>query len=394
VERRTVTWTPEQAQSLFAADEELDATTPDSADNVVEKKFSVLTAGRTEVVVLRRAMLATEMVFLADDEENALETAPASDWKRWLELCGPADPDEARAKAPRSLRALFGIDRQRCGIWTSRSAERIRDDLEKCIGDAAQAQGVQDKVQAVAECTAIGGAAAKSYLNATVVETLTRGLSRLCTVQPVRPLEWLGEYLRESGALKAEARLPPRLVFVLGGPGAGKGTQCARVVTEFGYWHVSAGDLLRAEIQTQSEQGQLIDEMIRQGAIVPGHITLELLRKKLVGAGRTPSVPGVLIDGFPRAVDQAIDFECLLRPADFCLFFECSESEMERRLLERGRSSGRSDDNPESIRKRFRTFMETTMPVLDFLERRIRVYRIPAEGSMDEVYGHIRSLFL
>ncbi|KAF6002019.1 bifunctional uridylate/adenylate kinase [Cyanidiococcus yangmingshanensis] len=394
VERRTVTWTPARAQSLLAANADDASMSEESGEQTIAKQAAVLTAGRTEVVVLRRAVPANEMVFLREDEEGALETTPAGDWKRWLDLCGPADPEEARIVAPRSLRALFGIDRQRCGVWTSRSMEQIPEDLGKCFDDATQVDRIQESVRAVAEHVAAGGSVAKSYLNATVVETLTMGLSRLCAVQPARPLEWLGDYLRESGALQTETRLPPQLVFVLGGPGAGKGTQCTRIVSEFGHWHVSAGDLLRAEVQTQSEQGQLIDEMIRQGAIVPGYITLDLLRKKLVEAGRTLTVPGVLIDGFPRAVDQAIDFECLLRPADFCLFFECSEAEMERRLLERGRNSGRTDDNPDSIRKRFRTFMETTMPVLDYLERRIRVYRIPAEGAIDEVYARVRSLFL
>ncbi|RYC54342.1 hypothetical protein CHU98_g11871 [Xylaria longipes] len=93
-----------------------------------------------------------------------------------------------------------------------------------------------------------------------------------------------------------------------------------------------------------------------------------------------------LIDGFPRKFDQAVKFEEAVCPARFVLFYDCPEEEMERRLLERGKTSGREDDNAESIRKRFRTFVETSMPVIDYYEKQDRVVRIRADVPPDEVY--------
>jgi UMP-CMP kinase len=93
-----------------------------------------------------------------------------------------------------------------------------------------------------------------------------------------------------------------------------------------------------------------------------------------------------LIDGFPRKLDQAHKFEESVCKAKLVLFYDCSEDEMEKRLLNRGKTSGRSDDNADSIRKRFRTFVETSMPVVDYYETQNKVVKINAERSPDEVH--------
>lgn len=102
------------------------------------------------------------------------------------------------------------------------------------------------------------------------------------------------------------------MVFVLGGPGAGKGTQCALLASRFGYRHLSAGDLLREERQRPgSEYGELINTYIRSGKIVPMHITIGLLERAMVASGRAK----FLIDGFPRDVAQGVEFERVVCPA-------------------------------------------------------------------------------
>lgn len=202
-----------------------------------------------------------------------------------------------------------------------------------------------------------------------------------------------------SGPTPAFSPSDVTVLFVLGGPGAGKGTQCARLVRDYGFTHLSAGDLLRAEQDRPgSEYGQLIRDYIKNGAIVPLEVTVALLENAMratiasksnddAGAAAGAKHHKFLIDGFPRKMDQALKFEEVVCPAKLVLFYDCPEAEMERRLLERGKTSGRSDDNAESIRKRFRTFVETSMPVVDHYEAEDRVVKVDATPSPDKVYA-------
>lgn len=182
-----------------------------------------------------------------------------------------------------------------------------------------------------------------------------------------------------------------RIVFVLGGPGSGKGTQCAKLAEELGFLHTSAGDLLRAEVASGSETAALIDDYIRNGKIVPGHITVSLLKKVIDETDCTT----ILVDGFPRAVEQAFEFikgtglDC-----DMLLFFDCPEDVLEKRLLKRGETSGRTDDNLTSIKKRFATFKTQTAPVIDAYEAQGKVKRVDgSRGTPDEIFQIVKSLF-
>ncbi|KCV73276.1 hypothetical protein H696_00818 [Fonticula alba] len=184
------------------------------------------------------------------------------------------------------------------------------------------------------------------------------------------------------------------IIFVLGGPGAGKGTQCAKIVKDFDFVHLSAGDLLREEQARadKSEVGQIIADCIRQGVIVPMHITIGLLETSMNRARQENGSRRFLIDGFPRAIDQALEFEQTVGKPSMVLFLDCSEEEMERRLLERGLTSGRTDDNPDSIRKRFRTFVETSMPVIHHYEAEKIVSSVGCLRPINDVYQDIRTL--
>lgn len=180
--------------------------------------------------------------------------------------------------------------------------------------------------------------------------------------------------------------------FVLGGPGAGKGTQCANLVREYGFKHLSAGDLLREEQDRPGSQyGDMIRDIIREGQIVSMKITIKLLEAAITRAIESDGNRKFLIDGFPRKVDQAVAFEQFVVPAKFMLFFECSEETMEKRLLKRGETSGRIDDNAASIKKRFKTFEQDTMPVKQMFEKDSRVICVDASGSPDEVFKQVTS---
>lgn len=191
------------------------------------------------------------------------------------------------------------------------------------------------------------------------------------------------------------------VVFVLGGPGVGKGTQCANLVRDYGFVHLSAGDLLRAEQNREGSQyGQLIRDYIRDGKIVPMEVTVKLLENAIretlenpkadAGAGWGDGQGRFLIDGFPRKMDQALEFDKSVCPSAFVLFFKCSEEVMLQRLLERGKTSGREDDNVESIKKRFRTFEETSMPVVDMYREQGKLVEVDAEKTIPEVYVDVK----
>lgn len=186
------------------------------------------------------------------------------------------------------------------------------------------------------------------------------------------------------------------VVFVLGGPGAGKGTQSENLVRDFGFNHLSAGDLLRAEQKREgSEYGELIRHHIREGTIVPMEVTVALLSNamaEILSKNTSKTTPArFLIDGFPRQLDQATFFEATVCPSKLVLFLSCPEDVMLSRLLKRGETSGRDDDNIESIRKRFRTFEQTSMPVVNEFEKKGKVISVEATGSVDEVYERIKS---
>lgn len=181
------------------------------------------------------------------------------------------------------------------------------------------------------------------------------------------------------------------VIFVLGGPGAGKGTQCSNLVRDYSFKHLSAGDLLREEQDRPgSEFGEMIKTYIREGKIVPMEVTIKLLENAMLAAIDKDNKKKFLIDGFPRKLDQAHAFERAVCPSKFTLFFDCPESVMEERLLNRGKTSGRADDNEESIRKRFKTFIETSMPVVDEFASQGRVVKVEAIKTPEGVYEEVQ----
>ncbi|CZT18420.1 probable uridine-monophosphate kinase (UMP-CMP kinase) [Ramularia collo-cygni] len=181
------------------------------------------------------------------------------------------------------------------------------------------------------------------------------------------------------------------VIFVLGGPGAGKGTQCANLVRDYGFTHLSAGDLLRAEQDRPGSQfGDMIKTYIKEGQIVPMEVTIKLLENAMTATIEMDGNRKFLIDGFPRKMDQAVEFEGQVVKSVFTLFFDTTEETMRKRLLKRGETSGRADDNEESIKKRFRTFVETSMPVVEAFEKDGRLVKVDASESPEQVYEKVQ----
>jgi UMP-CMP kinase len=190
------------------------------------------------------------------------------------------------------------------------------------------------------------------------------------------------------------------VVFVLGGPGAGKGTQCDLLTKRLpGPWvHLSAGDLLRAERKKadSSELGALIESRIASGQLVPSSVTCQLIQNAMAEYASTKQIRHFLVDGYPRSEENQSVWDAQVRNARvaFVLFFECPEEVLTGRLLERGQTSGRVDDaNLDIIRKRFRTYAEQTQPIVEAYEKHGKVRRVPADRPVEDVYETTARLF-
>ena len=154
--------------------------------------------------------------------------------------------------------------------------------------------------------------------------------------------------------------------------------------------HLSAGDLLRAEQERPGSQyGELIKTYIKEGRIVPMEVTIALLENEMLASGQDR----FLIDGFPRKMDQALKFEEAVVPSKFTLYFECPEEVMLKRLMKRGETSGRADDNIESIQKRFRVFTETSFPVIEYFGKSDKVHKVSCVDSPELVYARVKDIF-
>lgn len=197
---------------------------------------------------------------------------------------------------------------------------------------------------------------------------------------------------------------PYRVSFILGGPAAGKSTQCKKLVDDYGCIHLSAGDLLREERASGSSTATLIESYINEGTIVPVQITLDLIRKSMENS----KAFRFLIDGFPRNEDNFLGWNKVMTKesclVDSIIFIECPEDECKKRIIERAKTSGRSDDNLETLTKRFVTFNEITLPVIQNFEKASAanverkgtqyaskgVYKIAGDRDIEAVYRDIK----
>ncbi|XP_060783893.1 UMP-CMP kinase-like [Neoarius graeffei] len=189
-----------------------------------------------------------------------------------------------------------------------------------------------------------------------------------------------------------------QVVFALGGPGAGKGTQCSKIAEHYGYTHLSAGELLRKErSRTDSEFSHIIDRCFKRAEFAPVEITVALLRKAMEETMKTNENKfRFLIDGFPPNEDNLQGWMKLMdgkADVKFVLFFNCSNEVCINRCLERGKSSGRDDDNKESLEKRIQTYLQSTRPIIEQYEKQGKVRTIDASHTVSEVFAEVKSVF-
>ncbi|MCS6968001.1 MAG: adenylate kinase [Cytophagales bacterium] len=180
-------------------------------------------------------------------------------------------------------------------------------------------------------------------------------------------------------------------LVLFGPPGAGKGTQSQKLIAKYGLVHLSTGDLLRAEIAAQTELGLAAKKLMDQGILVPDEIVIGMIRNKIQ---ENLNANGFIFDGFPRTVAQAEALDKMLAENGLAISgmiaLQVSEEELTKRLLLRGQTSGRADDQNEAlIRKRVEEYNHKTRPVADFYAAQGKFTAINGIGEIDEIFDTI-----
>lgn len=180
-------------------------------------------------------------------------------------------------------------------------------------------------------------------------------------------------------------------LILFGPPGSGKGTQSERLVEKYGVVHLSTGNLLRAEIAQKTPLGLEAKSFIDKGQLVPDEVVIGMVDSYF---DQHSEARGFLFDGFPRTVAQAKALDKLLELKKTgiasVLALEVNEEELVKRLLNRGKTSGRSDDTDEAvIRKRFSVYNEETSPVAEHYKKAKKFQSIKGEGSVDDIFDRL-----
>lgn len=179
------------------------------------------------------------------------------------------------------------------------------------------------------------------------------------------------------------------VVFVLGGPGSGKGTMCELAKILLGWTHLSTGELLRAAMASGGPTAATISELLAAGQLVPNEITVKLLIEAMDATFKKTGNRDFLLDGFPRSMDNMEGWYEQFGPdteLPTMLYLDCSYEILEQRILGRAKYTGRSDDNRESIQLRFKTFEAQTLPVVKLFRDKGKCITIDASQSRELAY--------
>jgi len=180
-------------------------------------------------------------------------------------------------------------------------------------------------------------------------------------------------------------------LILFGPPGSGKGTQSERLISKYGLKHLSTGDLLRSEMANQTPLGLEAKHIMARGELVPDEVVIGMISSAL---DSNPDANGFLFDGFPRteAQSEALDKLLDLRKSEInvVLALEVSEEELVKRLLNRGKTSGRADDADEMVvRARILEYHKKTSAVAQYYDRFGKVVHVKGEGSVDDIFNSL-----
>ena len=181
-------------------------------------------------------------------------------------------------------------------------------------------------------------------------------------------------------------------IVIFGAPGSGKGTQSDLMIEKYGFNHISTGDVLRNEIKNGTELGKTAKGFINNGQLIPDDLMVNILASVYDSFGKEHK--GVIFDGFPRTIPQAKALKAMLNErgtdVSVMLNLQVDEDELIKRLLERGKVSGRSDDNLETIKSRLEVYHTQTAPLADYYIGEGKHVAIQGMGTIEEIFGRIK----
>ena len=182
-------------------------------------------------------------------------------------------------------------------------------------------------------------------------------------------------------------------LVIFGPPGAGKGTQAAFIIDRYQLIHLSTGDMLRAEMASGSELGDRVKAIMAAGELVSDEVVIEMIAKQL---DSNPEANGFIFDGFPRTIPQAEALDNLLESKDApiaaTIMLDVENEELVQRLVLRGKESGRSDDNEETIRNRIGVYNEQTLPVAAHYEAQDKLQKVHGMGTIEDISNRIATI--
>ncbi|GAA6090947.1 adenylate kinase isoenzyme 5 isoform X1 [Tachysurus ichikawai] len=166
------------------------------------------------------------------------------------------------------------------------------------------------------------------------------------------------------------SRPRPKVILIIGGPGSGKGTQSLKIAERYGFEYVSVGELLRKKMihnATSNRKWSLIARIITNGELAPQETTITEIKQKIM---KLPDASGIVIDGFPRDVAQALSFEDQICTPDLVVFLSCSNQNLKERLEKRAEQQGRPDDNPKATERRLANFKQNAVPLVKYFQEK------------------------
>ncbi|KAM5270601.1 adenylate kinase isoenzyme 5 isoform 2-T2 [Hipposideros larvatus] len=240
-----------------------------------------------------------------------------------------------------------------------------------------------------------GGQSRRSFLRNVMPENANFPYRRYDRLPPIHQFSIESDTdLSETAELIEEyevfdpARPRPKIILVIGGPGSGKGTQSLKIAERYGFQYISVGELLRKKIHSTSSNRKwsLIAKIITTGELAPQETTITEIKQKLM---QIPDEVGIVIDGFPRDVAQALSFEDQICTPDLVVFLACANQRLKERLQKRAEQQGRPDDNLKATQRRLMNFKQNAAPLVKYFQEKGLIMTFDADRDEDEVFYDI-----